>query len=208
MTSIGPPRVLDTIARPDANDAPAATCDLDVSQRRLSLNALAAQALEEAQGDRALAGRLLAIRLRDLSEGQKLMEQALGMAASKAVADVLAYRRRRLLTIQAYDRNDYDGRAEERGSSGRVVILASARLSEFPLPSGKVLGSATREEIEGAIEVLRSNIATLNARADWLSSIAQRLPPQRRVCEVLSEQDLERLAQRVVGHDRPKLLAQ
>ena len=140
MTSTRPPRVLDTTARPDANDAPAAASDLDASQRRLSLNALAAQALEEAHGDRALAGRLLAARLRDLSEGQRLMEQALGMAASKAVADVLAYRRRRLLAIQAYDRDDYNGRAEERGSNGRVVILACARLSEFPLPSGKTLG--------------------------------------------------------------------
>jgi hypothetical protein len=201
-----PPRPPESAAQTDTVD-PLDTPVAELGARRPSLNALAAQALEDAQGDRAVAGRLLAVRLRDVTEGQKLIEQALGMAAAKAVADVLAYRRRRLLAIQAHDRHDYDDRAEQRGSNGRVVILASARLSEFPLPSGKALGAATREDVEGAIDVLRSNIATLNTRADWLSSIAQRLPPNRRVCDVLSEQDLEQLARGVVGYERPKFIA-
>jgi hypothetical protein len=210
MTLLTPPRSLETAVQldeADALEASPAKLDAAGAERHPSLNALAAQALEDAQGDRAVAGRLLAVRLRDVTEGQKLIEQALGMAAAKAVADVLAYRRRRLLAIRPHDRGDYDDRAEERGSNGRVVILASARLSEFPLPSGKALGAATREDVEGAVEALRSNIATLNARADWLASIAQSLPPNRRVCEILSEQDLERLAHRAVGRERSKLIA-
>lgn len=172
-----------------------------------SLGALAARALTESDGDRLLAGKLLTNWLRDEPEGQRLIERALGMAASNAIAGVIAYRRRRLLAFETLDRSGYETRAVDRASNGRVVILASARLSEFPLPSGKRLGQATRAEVEDAVQVFRSRADTLMSRADWLSAVLQRLPPGRTVLEVMSESDLETMADGALHYSGPPLLA-
>ena len=157
-----------------------------------SLRMLATRAYEEADGDRSLANRLLLELLKTHPMGEALIEKALSAAAANAIAGVIAYRRRRIIYVGPSDSNASDFDNALRGD--RVIVLAAARLSEFPLPSGKTLGAACHWEIEHAVQIFRSRADTLAFRADWLAEIASRMPPNKRVLEVLTEADLERLA--------------
>lgn len=167
-----------------------------------TLTGLAAQILEQAGGDRSRATQLMVDRLRDDPEvGQTIIDRALKIAAAQAIAHVLAYRRTRILTQSPHERSLVTQKA-----SDRAVAFASARLAEFPLPSGKRLGDATRDDLQIAVTTFQRGIATLGRRANWLLLIAQKMPPLKTVGEVFSEQDLERTALEAFGQT-PEVLS-
>lgn len=102
------------------------------------------------------------------------------------------------MSLPPEDRALVTERAEDRLRGDRVVILASARLSDFPLPSGKRLGLAHRNEIEEAVTVFRVRAGTAAFRAHWLEQIAQRLPADTPVADILSDSDLEAIARAIL----------
>lgn len=78
-------------------------------------------------------------------------------------------------------------------SDSRVVYLAKGNLAMFPLPGGKPLGEATREEVADAAAFYSRQSADMGAKARWLSLIAQSLPAGRTVAEVLTDERLTEL---------------
>lgn len=160
-----------------------------------SLGALAAEALAMTQGDRSKAADYLIERLRDdPTVGTQIIDRALRIAANQAVAQILAYRRARILSTHAQDRQGTEDRAMVRQQNDRVVILASSRLSEFPLPSGKRLSDATRDDLEAAAQTMQRGIIAVAQRANWLLSIARRMPEGALVRDVFTEDQLEETA--------------
>jgi hypothetical protein len=160
-----------------------------------SLGALAAEALAMTQGDRGQASDYLVERLRnDPMIGSQIIDRALRIAANQAVAQVLAYRRSRILSTHAQDRQGTEDRALVRQQNDRVVILASSRLSEFPLPSGKRLSDATRDDLEAAAQTMQRGVIAVAQRANWLLSIARRMPDDAVVSDIFTEADLEQTA--------------
>lgn len=75
----------------------------------------------------------------------------------------------------------------------RVISLAAGTLSMFPLPGGKSLGRATREEVAAAAEFYAKQSADMGAKARWLRLISQSLPDGKTVADVLTDRRLHEL---------------
>lgn len=157
------------------------------------VDAAAKAALDDAKGD--------------LSGAAKMMEQAVRASSSlrTAVTDPLiaqacydAVRRQ----IKWARREAWTG-TKHRGSQStpeviqaqqsRVVHLAAGTLAMFPLPGGKRLGEATREEIVAAADFYGRQASDMGAKARWLRLIGQSLPDGKRVSDVLTDKRLREL---------------
>lgn len=79
--------------------------------------------------------------------------------------------------------------------SARVVQLAAGNLLMFPLPGGKKLGEATRSDISAAAEFYSKQAGDMGHKARWLQLIAQSVPDNKTVNEVLTDKRLRELQQ-------------
>lgn len=77
--------------------------------------------------------------------------------------------------------------------SARVVQLAAGNLLMFPLPGGKKLGEATRQEISDAAGFYSQQAGDMSHKARWLQLIAQSVPSDKTVGEVLTDNRLREL---------------
>lgn len=77
--------------------------------------------------------------------------------------------------------------------SARVVQLAAGNLLMFPLPGGKKLGDATRKEITAAASFYSNQAGDMSHKARWLQLIAQSVPGNKTVNEVLTDKRLREL---------------
>lgn len=75
----------------------------------------------------------------------------------------------------------------------RVVQLAAGTLLMFPLPGGKHLGDATREDIAKAASAYASQSEDMAVKARWLQLVLQSLPEGKKVGEVLTDKRLREL---------------
>ncbi|HEX2554249.1 MAG TPA: hypothetical protein VHL98_11135 [Microvirga sp.] len=83
--------------------------------------------------------------------------------------------------------------ADAAAGAERVVQLASGTLLMFPLPGGKRLGEATREDITEAAEFYSRQAGDMAVKARWLQLIGQSVPPNRKVQEILTDERLREL---------------
>lgn len=75
----------------------------------------------------------------------------------------------------------------------RVVQLAAGTLLMFPLPGGKKLGEATREEITAGADFYAAQSEDMAVKAKWLRLVAQSVPGEKKAGDVLSEKRLREL---------------
>lgn len=77
--------------------------------------------------------------------------------------------------------------------ASRVVQLASGTLLMFPLPGGKRLSEATREDVTEAATFYGRQAADMGVKARWLRLIAQSLPADKTVGEAITDKRLREL---------------
>lgn len=149
---------------------------------------VARQALTDAKGDVVRATELMVGRvLRD----QTLYRQLLDPLARTACYDVIRQicrSDRRAIWNSAQPSTD-DQRA-------RVIALAGgvrASLMDFPLPGGLRLGDAQRADLSAAAAFFSRQATDMGRKARWLGLIAQSLPDEKSVSEVLTDARLSEL---------------
>lgn len=84
--------------------------------------------------------------------------------------------------------------AEEQ--RGRVIALAGGTMSsllDFPLPGGLPLRLAGRGDVAAAAEFYSRQSKDMNAKARWLQMIAQSIPDDKTVQEVMTDARLAEL---------------
>lgn len=77
--------------------------------------------------------------------------------------------------------------------ASRVVQLAAGTLLMFPLPGGKRLGEATRDEIGAAATFYESQAGDMATKARWLRLVAQSLTGDKTVSQALTDKRLREL---------------
>jgi hypothetical protein len=75
----------------------------------------------------------------------------------------------------------------------RVTQLAVGTLLMFPLPGGKKLGEATREEISAAADFYAAQSDDMATKARWLRLVAQSMPNTKKVGDVMTDDRLREL---------------
>jgi hypothetical protein len=146
-------------------------------------------ALEEARGNVQDAARIFERRVRaDLDLRVALTEPLLAGASYDAVRAASRGDRKRAWAAPVERLV-----ATRVSGAHRVVQLAAGTLLMFPLPGGKKLGEATREEIATAAGFYDEQASDMSAKARWLRLVAQSLPGDRRAGEVLNEKRLREL---------------
>ncbi|WP_091739826.1 hypothetical protein [Phenylobacterium immobile] len=151
-------------------------------------------ALEDANGDMNKAADMLQIAV-DQSPTLRsaLLEPWVAQACREAIRRHLQDVRREVWTgtkSHTAGASKPEVMAEQRA---RVVQLAAGTLLMFPLPGGRRLGEATREEVGAAAEFYSRQSADMGTKARWLRLIGQSLPDGKRVSDVLSDRRLEEL---------------
>lgn len=167
-------------------------------QTRITIADVARKALEDAGGnvDKATEMFEAAVRqsraLRD-----QLTEPLIAEACRAAVRKEVREERRTVWVVPTAKPAQVDVKAQ----ADRVVQLAAGTLAMFPLPGGKRLGEATREEISTAAEFYGRQAADMGAKARWLRLIAQSVPDGKKVGDVLSDARLRELQQEAARAD-------
>ena len=87
-------------------------------------------------------------------------------------------------------------RAERAESAERVFILAESigeMLLDFPLPGGRALRLATKEDVNEAADYYRNTAANMGHKARWLARIAPEVPNGQTVGDALDNSALEKM---------------
>jgi hypothetical protein len=149
----------------------------------------ATAALEGANGNVIDAAKALETRVRNERKlRDALTDPLIANACYDAVRSQCHVQRRKIWTPPA----EKLVKSKVEGAH-RVVQLASGTLLMFPLPGGKPLGQATREEITAAAERYGSQSKDMGEKARWLQLIAQSIPANKKAGEVLTEKRLREL---------------
>ncbi len=159
---------------------------------RTTLRQHAAAALAEAGGNVLEATAALTARaMSDQDFLAEHFEAVVRSACYQAVAACIRQQRRAVWsTIQPTSE-------ERRAQVAALAAGVAYTLHDFPLPGGKRLGDATREEVVAAAELFGRQARDMAWKSRWLAHVAQSLPPGRKVSEVLSAERLEELRQEV-----------
>jgi len=159
---------------------------------RPTLRHYAAIALANAGGDVSAATTALVTRaMTDSAFLREHFDYAIRAACYSAVASCVRQQRRAVWsTIQPTTE-------ERRAQIAALAAGVMRTLHDFPLPGGKRLGDATREEVVAAAEFFGRQARDMAWKSRWLAHVAQALPPGRKVSEVISAERLEELRQEV-----------
>jgi hypothetical protein len=154
----------------------------------ISVDHEARKALDAANGDVVKAVTILERKARS----EPLIANALVMPLLKtacydAIRAVCRHDRRKVWTSPNYSAG---------GNGERVHQLASS-LMDFPLPGGKKLAQATRDDLQEAGKFYGMQADNMAHKARWLLAIADRLEGRKMVKSCLSESDLVSLKESV-----------
>lgn len=159
-----------------------------------SVSSAARESLASANGDiKAAVETMRKIVAKDRRLRDELTEPLIGEACYDAIRAILRGDRR---TIWLAPRAE-DGAKE---AEARVVHLASGNLLMFPLPGGKRLAEAMREEISAAATFYSRQASDMKHKARWLELVAKAVPGKRKAGQVLTETRLREL-QEEAGKD-------
>ena len=144
----------------------------------------ARECLEKAGGDVRAAVPLMLERVRkNRALRDALTEPLLSDACYGAIRNECRIQRRDVWTPPNYSKG---------GNGARVIALATSLL-DFPLLGGMRLADATREQVQKSAEFYASQSADMGHKARWLQLIAQSVPDEKRVADVLDEARLAEL---------------
>lgn len=153
--------------------------------KEIKISDIAAAAIEKAHGDTIKAA---AIMEREVSANEAkyraLMDPLLAAACYSAVSSVQRCNRAEIWTAPNYTAG---------GNGSRVHALASGNLLLFPLPGGKALGEATKDEVIEAADFYGKQATDMTVKARWLSRIGEKLTGKKTVAKVFTEESLRQL---------------
>lgn len=160
----------------------------DIQDHPDTVSTCARLALAEADGDVAEATKLLITRVRNDKElRRELLEPLIEYACHQAVARELRSGRSGIWRPVSPERLAGMSDAE------RVKALAAGNLLMFPLPGGKRLGDASRDDISQASRFYEKQAGDMAHKARWLQLIAQSVPPGKTVRGTITEDRLREL---------------
>lgn len=149
--------------------------------------AVAVAVLKEADGDVRKATELMERRVRESRAlRDALTEPLISAACYDAVSAQIRKSRHRVWTPPVHS----GASGEPQGQRGRVEALAQSNLMMFPLPGGKMLGKATREEIAKARHFFGEQGRDMMHKERWLGLVEAKVPDDKTAGDVLSEDDL------------------
>lgn len=156
----------------------------------ITLLSLAREALAQAEGKTEDAVAILDKRLkRNKDLRLQLLAQAVKDAAKTAVS--LAHRSERATILRTIvTRHETD----PQGPVKALARMWTRSLLDFPLLDGTKLREATRDDLDRAIHHYRSQADTMSKRAAWLTAIAEHVPAQGCVGDVVDDELAQRLA--------------
>lgn len=160
-----------------------------IPARRDLVAEAAKTALDQAKGDVREATKILEDSVRNHRQlRDALTDPLIANACYGAVRAVCHVERRKVWSppVQRFVKTQVTG-------AHRVVQLAAGTLLMFPLPGGKKLGDATRDEITTAASFYESQSGDMAQKARWLQLVAQSIPANKKAGEVLNEKRLREL---------------
>lgn len=133
---------------------------LKVKEPELKVSDIAEAAVDAADGEILKAARLMEQEvLADPQKYRALMDPLVASACHQAVAGVVRQTREKIWTAPNYTAG---------GNGHRVHVLASAQmLMMFPLPGGKRLGEATRDEVLAGAEAIEHGYSPARRSVMW-----------------------------------------
>lgn len=150
----------------------------------------AAEALAKADGDvKAATAAMLAKVRKSRPLREALTEPLLEQACYAAITKQCRRQRNIVWTAPNYT----------AGGNGQRVIALATSLLDFPLPGGRRLGEATREEVMAGAQFYRGHADDMAHKARWLARIAAELKPEQRVADGLDETRLAALQKEEMG---------
>lgn len=155
----------------------------------------ARRALSDADGDVRTATRMMEEAVRQSPQlRDELTEPLLSSACYAAVTAQCRVERRKVWSPPAEKLV-----ATRVTGAHRVVQLATGTLLMFPLPGGKKLSEATREEIAEAATFYEAQAGDMAIKARWLRLVAQSVPGDKTAGDVLSDKRLRELQEAARG---------
>lgn len=146
------------------------------------LLSVAKEHLEAADGNVRVATETLMYQIkRDKKLLAQLTDPLLATACYTVITSLCRQERRKIWTMPTYTVN-------EQGK--RVAALAEGNIMSWPLPGGKRLGEATREDIWFASDFYEKQGKDMLHKSRWLTLVGQSLPDNTIVKDVLSEERL------------------
>lgn len=163
-----------------------------VKDEKTTLRVHAVAALAQASDDLRVATDLLAERA---MADKKFLREHFAEVVRRACYDAVAacIRQERRVVWAMPQPTTEQRRAQVTAMAAGTVYT----LHDFPLPGGKRLGDATREDVVKASEFFGTQARDMAWKSRWLNHVAQSLPPDRRVADVLSAERLEELRHEV-----------
>ncbi len=150
----------------------------------------ASEALAKAGGDVREATKAMVAKVRKSRQlRDALTEPLIEQACYAAITAQCRKARSRVWTPPNYS---------EGGNGERVIALARGLL-DFPLPGGRRLAEATREEVIAGAQFYRGHADDMAHKARWLARVAAELQAEQRVADVLDETRLAALQQESGG---------
>lgn len=160
-----------------------------VSNERDLVAEAARRAYEEAGGDvRAATAALEKAARSRRGLRDALTDPLISQACYDAIRQQCRGARRAIWTPPVHGKADLAS-----DSVNRVTQLAAGTLLMFPLPGGKRLGQANRDEISAAAEFYSRQSDDMATKARWLRLVAQSLPSDSKASDVLTDARLREL---------------
>ena len=158
------------------------------------ISEVARQAFTAADGDVKLAAEAMEQKVRkDRALRDALTDPLLAGACWAAVSQQMRMQRRTIWNAPIVANEPKPQAPAVREHIDRVVHLATGTLSMFPLPGGKRLAEATREEIVAGAEFYSQRAADAGHKARWLQLVAQSVPSGKTAGDVLTDERLAEL---------------
>ncbi len=123
----------------------------------------------------------------------EMVESLVWTAIRYTVRKVAAERRGRH-QVSEEERTEIE-KAMAKGCAG-VGAIRSWCVYNFPLPGGKLLGTATKEDLLGAADFYRAHGETIMARAEWFTAMAKLVKADQTVKECIVEDKIEALREK------------
>ena len=155
---------------------------------RVNINEAARDAMIGAEDYAAGAKRLLERAHRNPALLDALLQPHEWHAALAAVRNATTSKRKAVWTAPT--------RAEKAEGAERVFLLAESigeMLLDFPLPGGRALRLATKEDVNEAADFYRTKAVDMGHKARWLARIARKVPKGQTVGDALDNAALEKM---------------
>lgn len=154
----------------------------------------ARRAYDDANGDVQEAARMLEHAARSNSPlRDALVEPLIAGACWDAVRGQVRFKRAAIWHAPNVASGPAAKSEAVQAQTDRVVHLATGTLRMFPLPGGKRLGEATRQEIAEAAGFYERQAGDMAHKARWLQLVAQSVPAGKTAGDVLTDERLAEL---------------